>query len=471
MSILPDFKTSFTSQSSNTAKFNIKKGELNKYKIRPSVINEQCESSGAVQGTVATANIVGQIFQASQDNINGMALTLESAAGAVIDNFETYADSAAAIVEWVKGGTDEVALETTIISPLLSSTKSLKLDSSDNTNIWTNTITSANLSGHELNLDMYFGEVVSRVVVAMQIGDGTETKTFTFNQENEDTWVHLDINEAAFVEDGVTPVDMTAVTKVIFKIVSSFPASFVYVDNIYQTPEGGSVNLKLWDMGTTIPVTTVTSIDDGDQYTEIGDRGIGGVLVSAYELLLEGGKRHYNIQGFVCGAATENASNTVLTVGNYYAITINYIATDVSVYGPDTSGSINYYDAGYAFTAPDEATAITAIGTYSDIAFSIFSTVDAWVNYLRTRFDAAPSCSDNQSIYVENTTKQQVDILATNVSPSELSGEALIVPVFMGKGYKFEIYHNDDLLTTTSTHETTIGYRYEKVATNGNVAS
>ncbi|GAH28849.1 unnamed protein product, partial [marine sediment metagenome] len=48
-----------------------------------------------IQGVVNASTIVGQIFQASQDNINGINLTLESAAGIAFDDFESYADSAA----------------------------------------------------------------------------------------------------------------------------------------------------------------------------------------------------------------------------------------------------------------------------------------------------------------------------------------------------------------------------------------
>lgn len=95
---------SYTKQSSNSKVLFINKGQLNKAKVRPHAINEHVESSRSVIGTVSSGNIVGQIFKASQDNINQFGVTMESAAGVAIDNFESYANSAALQIEWVKGG-------------------------------------------------------------------------------------------------------------------------------------------------------------------------------------------------------------------------------------------------------------------------------------------------------------------------------------------------------------------------------
>lgn len=171
-------------------------------------------------------------------------------------------------------------------------------------------------------------------------------------------------------EDGGGTTDPTAITKIGFRVADKDAADSGYIDNLVATPPPGTVQVKLWDMGTSIPVTSVTSIDDGTQYSELGDRGLnGGTVDSEITVSLLGGKKTYQLNDFVAGTALEIPSNTILNSGNYYAITIHYVDTDVNIYGPDTSFAYNYYTNGYAFTAPDESTAITAIGDYSDLSF------------------------------------------------------------------------------------------------------
>jgi len=89
--------TGYSKQTANGDTWLLQKGQLNKLRLRPQIMNEHAESSRNIQGTVTSTNIVGQIFKASQDNINGINLTLESAAGADFDDFESYADDAAVI--------------------------------------------------------------------------------------------------------------------------------------------------------------------------------------------------------------------------------------------------------------------------------------------------------------------------------------------------------------------------------------
>ena len=114
----------YTKQTSNGGFRPIQKGQLNIIRVRPQVLNEQQESSRTIQSTIASGNIVGQVFKASQDNINGIALTLESAAGASIDDFESYADSAALQLVWVET-TNVATLETTVVK---SGSQSMKIN-------------------------------------------------------------------------------------------------------------------------------------------------------------------------------------------------------------------------------------------------------------------------------------------------------------------------------------------------------
>ena len=66
----------FTKQTGNANTFLINKGQLNKYRLRPAILNEHAESSREVQSVVTATNIVGQIFKASQDNINNWIQSL-----------------------------------------------------------------------------------------------------------------------------------------------------------------------------------------------------------------------------------------------------------------------------------------------------------------------------------------------------------------------------------------------------------
>jgi hypothetical protein len=84
----------YEKESANSVYQQIQKGQLNKVRLRSQVINEHAESSRLAHTTVESGVKVGQIFKASQDNINGINLTLESAAAVVLDNFESYADDA-----------------------------------------------------------------------------------------------------------------------------------------------------------------------------------------------------------------------------------------------------------------------------------------------------------------------------------------------------------------------------------------
>ncbi len=90
----------FTRTSSNGNSYNISKGQLNKLRIRPQILNEHVESSREIQGVVSSGNILGQLFKESHDNINGILLTLESAAGSSIDNFESYGNLYAKTDDW-----------------------------------------------------------------------------------------------------------------------------------------------------------------------------------------------------------------------------------------------------------------------------------------------------------------------------------------------------------------------------------
>ncbi|MCK5613613.1 hypothetical protein KAR91_67715 [Candidatus Pacearchaeota archaeon] len=456
--------TDYTLQTSSVLEKNIQKGQLNKIRVRPAILNEQAESSREIQGVVDASTIVGQILKASQDNINGILLTLESAEGEALDNFESYADSAALQLVWVKGGTNEATLEETIVE---SGTKSMELPGTVLDDDWVDTISSKDYTDYTFEFDFQQSNLIGQLKYEFTLSDGTDTLSFLIVPDVINDWQHIEVDINAMTDSATT--DKTAITKIGFRVIDTHPLGVGYVDNLIATPPPGSIGLKLWDMGDTIPETAVTSIDDGTQYVELGDKGNnGGSVVSEIILPLEGGKRLYSINNFIAGVALEIPSNTLLTPDNYYIITLNYIDTDVSVYGPDSSFSIQYYNNGYAFTAPDEATAITAIGEFNNCMFGILSTQDVFVNTLLKFYDSAPGSLARESVFVED--KNMVitgivlnDILAQIFQEFEFKDRVFPMP----KGSKFEIYYNDDFSDSVSLSTLLIGYMYKPPIING----
>ncbi len=458
---------SYTHQKSNSVLKAVNKGQLNKFRLRPQVLNEHVESSREIQAVVDASTIVGQIFKLNEDNINGIALTMESAEGVSLDNFESYANSGALQAVWVKGGTDEATLETVIVS---GGTKSMKLPLTLLDGEWVDTITSTDYTDFIFEFDFQQSTIfgLTGAIVAFFIGDGVNTKSFEITFDTINIWHHIDVFEAAMTEDGGT-TDVTAITKIGYRVIGKKNGAFAYIDTLLATPPPGQIMAKLWDMGTDIPVTAVTSIDDGNQYTELGDRGLnGGVVADEIIVSLVGGTRRYALTTYVAGVALEIPDNTLLTIGNYYAITLHYIDTDVSILGTDPSLATQYYDNGYAFTAPDEATAITAVGEFNNLMFNIFSTQNVFINTLLRIFDSASGGLARESIYIEDKNMKVIGIVIDDsLAPQEFQIEFKDRVFWMPKGSKFEDYYNDDFNDSVASVALTIGYMYEPPIVNG----
>lgn len=370
-------------------------GQLNKVRIRPAIMNEHSESSNEILGTVASGTIVGQIFRASLDNIYGVMLTLESAeAETTIDDIEQANDSALQSA-WVKTGTNEAVLETTIVSPNQSSTKSMKLDMDTLNDKWTfdKATGSWDMTGATIELDYYQTAITTSAAMTLSINDGADTSVITLaiGTGLTNAWQHFSIPVASMTGTA----DVSAIENIFLQVTNRQPGQFAYADNVRFRAEPGSIEVKLWDCGSTEPVGDGASFDlatDGTQYTEIGDRGIAGSVAASLVFPLDGGKRLYHIEDFVAGAAKEIPANTLLTVGNYYALTLHHVDTDVSVFGPDTTLSIDYYTSGYAFSTTAENVDITKIngaagsGDYSDLAFSILSTQAVYISSIQVSF-------------------------------------------------------------------------------------
>lgn len=455
---------SFNKVTASGDTFPLQKGQLNKLRLRQQIINEHAESSRNVIGTVTSTNIVGQIFKASQDNINGLNLTFESAESVLFDDFESYADSAALQAIWV-AGTSLATLETAIVAPG-GSTKSMAMPTDTLGDAWTKTILATDFTGYNGVFDFYQDKEFNKLKVSVVIGDGTNSKSIQLVVSDKNLWTHFDIPEEALTEDQVAITDMTAIKKVSFRIDDKEPGKTAYVDNYFATPPPGDVGLKLWDMGTDIPVSTTTSIDSGTQYTKIGDAGISGLQESEYILSLIGGKQMYHINGFVAGVALEIPANELLIVNHYYMITVNYVDTEVDVFGPNPEWD-NYYINGYSFTAPDEATAITATGPNEDLMFIIFSTQDVYLSQFLQFADSQPNGASSTTLYIEDENMKRSDVIISAVKGQQTVIQEIPKPYFFIKGGKFEQEYNDDFTDDVTTISLNFQYFFEPNTPNG----
>jgi hypothetical protein len=465
------------SQATGTGnKFQIQKGQLNKLKLRPQILNEHAESSREIMDVVESGVIVGQIFKASQDNINGIALTLESAEGASVDDFESYADDAAIRTAWPKTGTNEVSLETTIIK---EGTQAMSLLLTTLNDEWAKATTgSVDYTGYNFDFFYQQNRSFADTKLSFFIEDGSaNTASIQLAITDIGTWTHFEINVAALSDDGAA-TDLTDIDKIGFRVDDVHPLGIGYVDDMFAVPPPGTIELKLWDMGVTLPVGdgATFSLDDATQYTEIGDRGLNGGSVSAScTLNLLGGKRFYQINKFAAGPALEIPDNTLLTVDHYYAITLHYVDTDVNVYGPDTSYETNYYKNGYAFNTAGEAAGnhITKIagavgsGAYSDLMFMVLSTQDVFVVDIGQVADAAPGADSSVLMLTEDKDMKVTSIAVSGVQAQQITAVDLTLrPVLMEKGAKIEIYYSDDF--TDSVAVINFGFRYYFVPQEAN---
>jgi hypothetical protein len=449
-------------------KFSLLKGQLNKLKLRPQIINEHAESSREAMDIVESGVIVGQIFKASQDNINGIGLTLESAEGSTLDDFEGYAASGNLQAAWILAGSNEATLETTIVK---TGDKSMKLNLSTLNDEWAFTVgDSIDYTDFTFNLDWYQDRAFAQAKVSFFVEDGSSASaSIQLTIGNINTWEHFEININALSDDAGA-VDLTDIDKIGFRVDDAANTFSGYVDDIVATPPPGQVEIKLWDMGTTLPVGdgATFSLDDATQYAEIGDRGAnGGAVTTSYLLDLVGGKKLYMIRAFIAGVALEIPDNNPLNEGHYYALTLHYIDTDVTVYGPDTTFSISYYNNGYAFSTPGEASAnhITKIpgaagsGDFSDLMFMVFSTQDVFVLDIGQIADATPGSDAGIIILAEDKNMKVTTIAVSGVQAQPLTSVDLSMrPSFLEKGSKLEIYYNDDF--TDSVTNINFGFRY-----------
>jgi len=446
----------FTKMTAQERAYNVTKGALNKLKIRPQIVNEHCESSREIQGTVTPTNIVGQIVRVSQDNLNGGYATLESAAGVLVDDFEEYTDDADLQAVWVANSARLAVLNTGISE----TGNSMEMLGSTNGDEWMLLLPgSVDMTGFTGSFNFRQNKEYNKLKFQVFIEDGSgNTKSSSIAMNLKDQWEHFDINIDAMVDDGAATV-ITDIVGIGFRTEDQDGNDKVgFVDNIIYTPVPGSVLFRMYDMGVDKPISGVTTVDDGVQV------GTAGTVLS-----LIGGKRLYFLDNLEIGDAPEDPANVLLNVGNYYIVTIEYIDTEVAVYGPDTSFGIDYYESGYAFTIPDTSTAIDEIGEFSNLMFAFFSTGDVWLTQSTARADAQPGIDALFHAFIEDKNMDFTDVIINRGIQPGASGVIDLThrPPFLPKGGKYELYYNDDLSDSVRTIIFGMQYVYIPPVVNG----
>lgn len=463
MSTLGAIPTTYIQQTSSSRNFFVQKGQLNQFMMRPKIVNEHAEASPDIVATVQSGNAVGQVFIASQDNINGIELTMRSAGGEVFDDFETYANSAALQAEWLETDVGDPATLETIIIPPGSDTKSMKLPGDATVgDEWVRTITATDYTGYTSRTSIHQDSDYSVLKMRFFIGDGANTKSQLLVVQNANEWEDIFIDIDLMSEDGGGTTDVTSITQIGFRLDDIRNGSSVYIDDILFAPKAGSVLVELWDFGPEPPVSGVTSLDDGTQYEDIGDIGISdGSVMSDVIVELSGGLRKYHIDGFIAGVASEEPGNITLNIGNFYGIVIKHVDTDVVMYGA-LDNTFSRPIRGGAFTTVDNSTPAVEIGEFTDLHFVIYSTQDCYLNTLVKSYNATPGSRATEVTYIESSDHTLQGIIAGEHKPgpaifAEFKDRTFRIP----KGGIFKVDLNDDFEDDVSQITLLIGYIYE----------
>jgi hypothetical protein len=460
----------------------INPGQLNKIRLRPMVLNEHAESSREAMDVVEAANIVGQVFKASQDNINTIGLTLESAATLTDIDLVEQANDAALQLDWVASTARLATLDAAIKSSRLSSTKSMTVPMTNLSDKWTYTKAAGtwDMSNATIEFDYYQNFSSSVAAMTVSINDGVASSVSAalgIAPDEAAAWKHFSVPVASLTGTA----DASAITNIFFTVSDRASGAAAHIDNVQFRPEPGSVDLKLWDCGSTLPVADGASFDltTDASAVNIGDLGIGGSVAATFRLPLKGGQQLYHVHGFAVGTAKEIPANVPMTPGNYYALTINYVDTDVTVYGPDTSYEIDYYQNGYAFFTSAENADIAKIpgavgaGAYSDLMFQIYSTDDIYIRRIgfqtkdSSNAAAQPGADVEIKLYSEDADMRVCPIGIEHRASADHEEDLTSAPLFMEKGGKAEIYYSAGVTDDVVELIMELSYYYKPPTVNG----
>ncbi len=342
---------------------NIQKGGKNKIKIRPRVLIENMidDTNDVKELGAGGVTDVGQIFKLTGGikTLDRIHLTLEAIAGGaiqLIDDFESFADTAALRGTWVPNDTTNSPniLETSIFQEGSQAMKCDLLNKQKSKNDSFIKTFGSNQDWSTFNGIQFQFRNDGNSVIEIHIEDSSgDASKQTITVSNQGVFEFNQLDFADFVPVATISADLSSIKKIKFFVKTAVIAPF-YIDiiELFSSQSFGTVDVELHDFGTDgSPTQLVTPTQ-----TET--------------ISLESGKKIYEIPFEV-----EN-----LTPNNFFGIVItNASAATVKVFGK--SGS-DLYTNGFAFSSTNDLD-IASTGSGDDLFFLTFALDKAIFNGIR----------------------------------------------------------------------------------------
>lgn len=336
--------------SGDDARMSIGSNQQSTILWQPSVLTENhLTVSNDVIGTVdGSTPLVGQVFKASADNVQEIALKLSASAPnpATLEDFESYANDAAIQAAWVSSDATytQVSLDTGVF---YAGSKAMKIRLDKNPRALNDKVTrtfSTNQNWSGLNtLNLAFRqEDTGKIQLRYRIIDenGHSISVLIPMVATDNTWKTYSFSLDNFTQDGGTYPNLAAVRKHEFEIVLNNNGGWknVWIDHLVLEQDAGTLSLKLYDFGSNAEPASLSSgtpvtFDDGSTA-----KTVEGILNNPTTIRIDAEKGLFG--------------NTKLTIGNYYAIVLTDLAVSgasVKVHGKTSGG----YTSGKALTSTD----------------------------------------------------------------------------------------------------------------------
>lgn len=372
------------------------KGQPNEFLYRPVLQNENSAYKDAIVVTLNGATLTNavQIFRASADNLNTLAITTKAIPVTDLsDNFIAGWTSSAPTKITVTNG----AIDQYYNTSLDVSNSSLKMALGNNV---TGTTVSKIVTNDWSIVSTFSFWLRSTQVLSfyIQLSDGVNTATWSFANTGTNVW-----EQRVLILGSPTSVSGTlniaAITAVRFAVTTggNLTGQSVWIDALEAQQAPGNLYLRIYDLGTNIKPTslnlgTLLTLDDGNTQLQVPNP----IVKNTQRVPLK------------IGVSTVNT----LKIGNYYAIVFyNNGSGIVDIYGSSTS---NTYLEGNVFTSNDNGTTLVHMPDKA-ISFCIFSHKECYIKKLIVTTNYAPGQARVICYIYSLLTKQRENTLLNNV--------------------------------------------------------
>jgi hypothetical protein len=323
-------------------------------------------TADVVEQLDATNNMIGQIFRPTTTSLASVRLWLSALVpGGTIDDFSTYANSAALQAVWV--ASDSVNTGVTLDTTTMGS-NSMRIAVAGNANSAGDTVTKTFGANQDYT-------AMTSISVTVRSTNGNNIFSLRLvdaagvSASAAITPVALNVNEtkslapANFVNDGASTPNFAQIKKMAIVVNGAGGnGNAIYIDNVIVNSDVGSVDVSLYDFGanpTPGALGALVTLDDGS--TKITIQGVGSSAMATDITLNKG----------LMGKAG-------LTANNYYAIVLNNKTQAAATWRMHGSLTGNPYASGNAFRSTNNGAALTHDAN-ADVAFNTRTLAPAWV--------------------------------------------------------------------------------------------